>query len=1322
MMTSVHHWYSRSISQILEKKMVQTVTDPQLQYRMNPSISSVFYLERVGFEARVNYRHNLKNGPNLIGRNDTEGVDIGINSFHCSRKHCVLSVCDDEITVEDLNSSNGTTVNGVKFSGEKKTVKEHDIIGIVGGGNPLSELVGNFGFIVYRICKYTTDNIQTFEIEDDDPIELSDNEESDVICLDSDGELVDAKEEVDLDIQLSRNFNLEIKKELIDFEDDWEALTLHVKKENLEFASNEIDEYLYEPYEDENSNQIDETQLNDIPVDNDDSDNDSVDSNETVYFPTFSEQISDLPGCSDDKTAPLSDQTNLDSKKLKKPQLEQKLQDTVSKINESEKQRRKRGPEMIYAKPLEKRRKSKKSEDIPVRSKKKTDVATNERKERLKVAASTSSKRDEPDRNMPSTSTHTTPKVKFTPNNRGSFLTDASQMPVLPKIISKKQKEEKLREEIKRNTEKAAHNLNLGEVMLDATPTPPELVQKIWENMYSSSASQAEQLSPTKEQNIPLMENEDSGACEIDSPTNEDPDEINQLSDFIDDGVGMETEESEGNENDLNYDDDYDEELAIYHLVMKLPPETGKITVIETNPKPAHIRSILKTSTKLGPKKKRRVTFKESGFQYNPRHKIISDLTAYDCSRCDTVEIFFSSVGTDIRSFADSYEDYKEYRTTLVSLMLVELWKEIELEYINSKIHSFTSVTINDQNLEKRGEGLRMIFHCQANALYKSNAVCDDHIVLAKCTQNGEEIEFVALITSIRYSNREATDKLAYFTMETSVLTQVLPIDSLKIRPITAIANTLNSLNAVYSLKTSPLANLVINPLSEENLVRHTPENLTFKCYDTLDDTQRKILGTLYRRCINLDVPNISLLEGAAGTGKTCLIVNLALQLVYGDGLPKPLKILICSKSNGSINDLTRKLIHIRDDTAGSTKIKLVRFGVLENMDSAVQRVSVQHLKEMERHSPQFTSTSYDDLVSQRTTLELKLTALNLDNGIDHATTSNAIEKQLYKVNALIDRFQGLERKKLRDSTTFILNSCDIICTTLASIPKLQNYVSQVDVCIIDEATQCNEPLTLLPFQFGNPSLVLVGDSQLLPLAAYSPIVKSMNYGKSLFARFQKLYLGKFGSPVFEMNFQYRIQQEILLWPNHQFYKNRLVPHASVKDNSFPIAPYKVISYSLDKGVKESDNIMLVVKVLLGHVDWHAHSVGMICTNFKQNSILKNKLKAYPYIATNSAESYIGEKDVVIIWISGEHGISHLAHQQVLNAAVTRARKSLLICGANLTGYKNRPVWRSLLENANQRNCLQHFKVLTASKVCHTLSRNVVVNGRPEPKCNICKF
>lgn len=72
---------------------------------MNPSASSDFYLERVGFEVKVSFRHNLKGGENLVGRSDTHGVHIGINSMLCSRRHCVLSVTDDGVSLEDLRVS-----------------------------------------------------------------------------------------------------------------------------------------------------------------------------------------------------------------------------------------------------------------------------------------------------------------------------------------------------------------------------------------------------------------------------------------------------------------------------------------------------------------------------------------------------------------------------------------------------------------------------------------------------------------------------------------------------------------------------------------------------------------------------------------------------------------------------------------------------------------------------------------------------------------------------------------------------------------------------------------------------------------------------------------------------------------------------------------------------------------------------------------------------------------------------------------------------------------------------------------------------------------
>lgn len=49
----------------------------------------------------------------------------------------------------------------------------------------------------------------------------------------------------------------------------------------------------------------------------------------------------------------------------------------------------------------------------------------------------------------------------------------------------------------------------------------------------------------------------------------------------------------------------------------------------------------------------------------------------------------------------------------ILPLMMLELYKEIELEYVNSTGQDFLNVIVTDKNVERRGDGRRMVFHCQ---------------------------------------------------------------------------------------------------------------------------------------------------------------------------------------------------------------------------------------------------------------------------------------------------------------------------------------------------------------------------------------------------------------------------------------------------------------------------------------------------------------------------------------------------------------------------------------------------------------------------------
>lgn len=90
---------------------------------------------------------------------------------------------------------------------------------------------------MYRLCKHSSNNQLTIEIEDDDDItfEISDDDDEAQGPSNNDGRTftpIDIKEEIDLGIQLSRTFNEDIKKELEEF-DELENIIL--KNETSDF-------------------------------------------------------------------------------------------------------------------------------------------------------------------------------------------------------------------------------------------------------------------------------------------------------------------------------------------------------------------------------------------------------------------------------------------------------------------------------------------------------------------------------------------------------------------------------------------------------------------------------------------------------------------------------------------------------------------------------------------------------------------------------------------------------------------------------------------------------------------------------------------------------------------------------------------------------------------------------------------------------------------------------------------------------------------------------------------------------------------------------
>ncbi|KAJ6634230.1 Helicase sen1, partial [Pseudolycoriella hygida] len=279
-----------------------------------------------------------------------------------------------------------------------------------------------------------------------------------------------------------------------------------------------------------------------------------------------------------------------------------------------------------------------------------------------------------------------------------------------------------------------------------------------------------------------------------------------------------------------------------------------------------------------------------------------------------------------------------------------------------------------------------------------------------------------------------------------------------------------------------------------------------------------------------------------------------------------------------------------------------------------------------------------------------------------------------------------------------LLEGANVICTTLNSCCALSSKISRMDVCIIDEATQCNEPTSLIPLQFGVKSLILVGDTKQLPSTVVSEIAKQYNYDQSLFQRLQKSYEStkELENPILQLTTQYRMHPDILHWPNEYFYKNCLQSDESIKKITFPLKPYTVFNLNFSQtahtgqkhisNVNEAKFVRNLLNFLVTKADPKLNSYGIISAYSQQKDDLSKDLnQSHPYVSVNTIDSCQGqERDIVIISIARTRGIGFLAIKQRLNVALTRAKKMLILCG-NFDSLQNHPMWTSLLDDARKR-------------------------------------
>jgi len=84
---------------------------------------------------KLNVEYPIYEGHNFIGRADEKPVDVDLDDQEppdrvwSSRQHALISFENGELTVEDLNSANGTFVNRTRvYPGQKRPLAPNDVV------------------------------------------------------------------------------------------------------------------------------------------------------------------------------------------------------------------------------------------------------------------------------------------------------------------------------------------------------------------------------------------------------------------------------------------------------------------------------------------------------------------------------------------------------------------------------------------------------------------------------------------------------------------------------------------------------------------------------------------------------------------------------------------------------------------------------------------------------------------------------------------------------------------------------------------------------------------------------------------------------------------------------------------------------------------------------------------------------------------------------------------------------------------------------------------------------------------------------------------
>ncbi|KAF2072784.1 hypothetical protein CYY_005907 [Polysphondylium violaceum] len=308
-----------------------------------------------------------------------------------------------------------------------------------------------------------------------------------------------------------------------------------------------------------------------------------------------------------------------------------------------------------------------------------------------------------------------------------------------------------------------------------------------------------------------------------------------------------------------------------------------------------------------------------------------------------------------------------------------------------------------------------------------------------------------------------------------------------------------------------------------------------------------------------------------------------------------------------------------------------------------------------------------------------------------------------------------------------ILKNSTIILSTLAGAGNetMESFMNKhdIDLLIIDEASQSVEPSALIPLKQQVAQVVMIGDANQLAPTTFAKESEKLFYKRSLFERFFEN-----GVKTEMLRVQYRMHPTLANIISRIFYQGKLINGYNVRDYEqnfykkyrpltfFNIPDSKELSSSENKSFAnqtEVDLIFLLIQDLFQNFpETKDMSIGII-TGYKhqrkQIQDFKSKFKNLDNITINTVDGFQGQQqDIIFFSTVRVLNIGFLGDVRRMNVALSRAKYANFILG-NLNLLSTHKEWKEYLDYVAKNKGMvlfteKHFKDLKTT--IHNFDKN----------------